>query len=137
MRIVLDTNVLLICLLKTSKYRPIFEALIRGKYGLVITNEILLEYAEIIESKTNSDIAKNVIDTLLNLVNVKKIDTYFRWNLIIDDPDDNKFIDCAIAGNVTFVVTNDKHFNALKNIEFPKVNVISASQFLLELEKGI
>ena len=44
--------------------------------------------------------------------------------------DRNKFVDCAIASNADFIVTNDGHFNVLKNIPFPKVKVISIDDFM-------
>ena len=67
--------------------------------------------------------------------NVELIKVYYNWLLIKDDPDDNKFVDCAIAGNVKFVVSNDKHFNILKSIEFPNVEVIKAEEFVNELKQ--
>lgn len=51
-------------------------------------------------------------------------------NLIHADSDDNKFVDCAIAGNADYIVTDDKHFDELKNIDFPKVNIITTEGFL-------
>ena len=53
MRVVLDTNVLLISIPTKSPYRIIFDSLISGKFTLIISNEILLEYWEIISRKTN------------------------------------------------------------------------------------
>lgn len=135
MRVILDTNVLLTSLLKTSKYRPIFDALLNKKYDLILSHDILQEYVEIIEQKTNPVIAQNVSELLINLENVHKIEVYYRWLLISKDPDDNKFVDCAVAGNVKFVVSNDKHFKILKEIEFPSIEVISSDQFLEELNK--
>lgn len=135
MKIVLDTNVLLTSLLKTSKYRPIFDALLNKKYQLVISHDILQEYIEIIEQKTTPEIAKNVGELLINLENVEQIEVYYKWLLIQEDFDDNKFVDCAIAGNVKFVVSNDKHFKILKKIKFPIVEVIKSDEFLEELKK--
>ena len=135
MRVILDTNVLLTSLLKTSKYRPIFDALLNKKYELILSHNILQEYVEIIEQKTNPVIAQNVSELLINLENVQKIEVYYRWLLISQDPDDNKFVDCAVAGNVKFVVSNDKHFKILKEIEFPSIEVISSDQFLEELKE--
>ena len=66
--------------------------------------------------------------------NVKQINVHFKWNLIELDPDDNKFVDCAIAGRVKYVVTNDKHFKILKEIPFPKVDIISIDDFLEEIK---
>lgn len=48
MRVVLDTNVLLVSIAPTSIYRPIFDALLAKKYTLAISNDILAEYEEII-----------------------------------------------------------------------------------------
>ena len=66
---------------------------------------------------------------LLELNNVHKTSVSFRLNLIHDDPDDNKFVDCAFANNVHYLVTNDRHFNVLKKIKFPKVQVITIDRF--------
>lgn len=136
-RIVLDTNILLICLSRKSKYRPIFDALIQNKYELIISNEILSEYIEILSEKTNATIANNVAELLLALKNVRKIEVYYRWNLITQDIDDNKFVDCAIAGNADFIATNDKHFNELKEVAFPKVRIINADDFLSKIQNEL
>jgi len=77
----------------------------------------------------NEAVAKNVIRTLLLLPNVKYVNVFFHWNLIEADPDDNKFVDCAISANANYIVTEDKHFNVLKSINFPKVNVINIEYF--------
>jgi predicted nucleic acid-binding protein len=49
--------------------------------------------------------------------------------LIKVDVDDNKFVDCAIAANSNAIVTEDKHFNTLKDIPFPVVQVIGIASF--------
>jgi len=78
-------------------------------------------------------IADNVLQTIENAVNTELITKYYFWDLIKDDPDDHKFVDCAIACNAKFLVTQDKHFNVLKRIDFPKVKVITVKQFKNEL----
>lgn len=62
MRIILDTNVLLVSIPTRSKYRPIFNSLLNGGFELAISNDILSEYIEIIEQKTNTTIAKNIAE---------------------------------------------------------------------------
>lgn len=133
MTIVLDTNILLVCLAKISKYRVIFDALLAGRFTLAISNEILHEYTEILQLKTNQTIANNVAQLLLNLPNTTKIEVYYRWSLIKQDSDDNKFVDCAIAANADYIVTNDRHFQELNRIGFPKVEVLSAADFLSKI----
>jgi len=135
LRVVLDSNVLLVSIARKSKFRPIFNSLLNGQFQAVITNEILNEYIEIIERKANAIVAHNIAESITNLPNVEKIEISFKWNLISADPDDNKFVDCAIAGRVKYVVTNDKHFNVLKDIPFPKVDIISIEEFMKELEE--
>ena len=137
MRIILDTNALLISIGKKSQYRPIFDALLQEKYTLIISNDILLEYAEIIEFKANALVADNIIELLLSKPNVEKNEIYFKWELLKIDYDDNKFVDTAIVGNVDYIVTNDKHFNPLKEIEFPRVEVIKIDDFLEIIKKLI
>lgn len=130
MRVVIDTNILLVSLKRSSENRPIFQGLLDSKYYLVITNEILSEYLEIISKKTNREIANNLGDLLTRLTNIEKIETYYNWLLITEDPDDNKFVDAAVAGNTDYIVTNDRHFKVLKDIEFPSVNICSSKEFL-------
>jgi len=59
----------------------------------------------------------------------EKTDIFFNFNLINQDPDDNKYVDCAIAGDALCLVSNDKHFSILKTINFPKVNWLILSEF--------
>jgi predicted nucleic acid-binding protein len=120
---------------RISKYRPIFDNLLKGKYRLAISEGILQEYLEIIGRKTTGQIAQNLGELLMSLENVDKTEIYFRWNLIQADPDDNKFVDCAISARVKFIVTNDNHFKELRTIDFPPVEVIDADDFLEELNK--
>ena len=134
MRIVLDTNCLLASLSRRGAYFNVWRGLQAGKYTLCVSNEILEEYEEIIAQKTNSVIASNVVQTLLNAPSVELIDAFFRFDLIKNDPDDNKFVDCAIAGNATYVVSNDSHFDILKEIDFPKLILKSLQEFAAMLD---
>jgi|TARA_R100000789_G_C2965793_1_gene139297 putative PIN family toxin of toxin-antitoxin system len=129
MKVVLDTNVLLVSLPKQSPFRIIFDELLNGKFELLISNEIVSEYLEIIERKTNQSIAKNVVEAVLNLPNSTESKIFYQWGLITKDPDDNKFVDLAISGNADFIVTNDKHFDILKTLDFPKVKSITINEF--------
>ena len=52
-----------------------------------------------------------------------------RKELLKIDYDDNKFVDSAIAGNVDYIVTNDRHFSPLKEIDFPRVEIIKTNDF--------
>ena len=95
-----------------------------------MSNDILEEYEEILSQKTNTTIASNVIQVIVNSPYVEFVDTYFHFHLIEQDKDDNKFVDCAIAANARYIVSEDSHFKHLKNIPFPTVSVIRLSEFM-------
>ena len=135
LNIVLDTNVLLVSISEFSKYHWLFRYLIDKQFNLHITNEILTEYEEIIGKKLNVEAANSVIRSLMELENVFPTSIYFKYNVISQDPDDNKFVDCAIASNCDFLVTNDKHFNVLKGIDFPKINVVNLEEFKIIIDE--
>jgi putative PIN family toxin of toxin-antitoxin system len=130
MKIVLDTNVLIACISRKSQYNIIFQKILNGEIVLCISNQIIEEYAEILEQRNSPSVSLNVIKTLLKLENVIRFDPHFSWQLIKNDPDDDKFVDCVVAASATYLVTNDKHFKILKDIPFPPINVISAEDFL-------
>ena len=129
-RIVLDTNVFLVSISSKSKLHWIFESLINGKFILCISTDILLEYAEIIENHMGRIASESALGVIQNLPNVEFVTNYFKFNLLKDE-DDNKFVDCAIASNAQYIVSHDKDFNVLKNINFPKVIVINTKDFEL------
>ncbi len=136
MKVVLDSNALLVSIPRKSPYRPIFDAFMREKYTLSISNEVLNEYIEVITRFSNEVVAQNIAELLAVRINVVKADIYYRWSLIHSDQDDNKFVDLAVASGADFLVTNDAHFNILKEVSFPRVEVISIESFL-EIVKAL
>lgn len=131
--IVLDTNCLLQSISVRSKYYKVWEDFIFGRYVLCVTNEILSEYEEIISSHMSVRAARIVIEAILRANNVRRVDAQFRFGLITADVDDNKFVDCAIVANADYIVSEDSHFNALKSIPFPRVEVKRLQAFYEEL----
>jgi len=131
-KVVLDTNVFLVSISSKSKYHWILKNLLDGKYTLCVTTDILAEYAEIISQHMGQTAQESALGILENLPNIERITTYYKFHLL-DDEDDNKFVDCAIASNAHFIVTHDKDFNKLKQIEFPKVSVIDTNMFAQKL----
>jgi uncharacterized protein len=124
-----------LCILPYFKiaYHYIYHRLIAGKFDLVVSHEILLEYEEIIQQKYGTVTANVFLLLLRELPNVHHVVPYYRWLLIETDPDDNKYCDCAIVGKADYIVTADKHFNLLKNNTFPKLTVVTIDEFLQRL----
>jgi uncharacterized protein len=128
-RVVIDTNVLLVSIGRKSRHNWLFQAILDERCTVLVSTEILLEYEEIITRRTRAEIALDVLETLVSLPNVEPTEPYFRWNLIAEDPTDNKFVDCAIAGRADVLVTEDSHFDILSALEFPRVNVRNIQHF--------
>ena len=70
-----------------------------------------------------------VLEIITQAPNTQRVDAHYHWNLITQDPDDNKFVDCAVFANADFIVSDDKHFKDLENIDFPRVLVVSLPDY--------
>ena len=100
-----------------------------GEIQLCVNTEILNEYEEILSEKTTKEIAHNVVEAIGRLSTTYFQDSYYHFGLITEDPDDNKFVDCAIAADAELIVTNDKHFEILKTVAWPKLTIIRLKEF--------
>ena len=97
---------------------------------MCVTTSILNEYEEILMRLAGETAATEVINVILNNSSTLLVDTYYNFNLIQADPDDNKFVDCAIAANAELIVTEDHHFDILRSIAFPKVYIVGLDSFV-------
>ena len=130
MRVVIDTNCFLAIIPKISPYRPVFDSYRRQEFELAVTTDILEEYEEIFAQKMTPEIANNLLELIDRQDNTIYTEVYYRWNLIRRDPDDNKHVDCALAAGADFIVTNDRHFTDLDEIDFPVIRYISLQYFM-------
>lgn len=134
MNIVLDTNCLIMAISAQNEYYQVWQDFLDGKYVLCITNDIIEEYSEVIARNISPLVSEFIITAILNRKNIKLISPSYAFHLIDADEDDNKFVDCAIIDNAKYIVTQDHHFNILKQISFPKVDIITLKAFLAELQ---
>ena len=134
MRVVLDTNCLIMAISSRNRYNIIWKSFLVGDYILCITNEILEEYVEVIGRNISPTVADMVAFTILTRKNVLKFDPHFRFNLIKADPDDNRFVDCAIVSGAKCIVTEVKHFRVLDSISFPHVDIVGIDAFISTLK---
>ena len=128
MKTVIETNVLASALSSKSVYHWLIELLLDEVIELYVTDELLLEYEEMLKTKYSGSTASNFLTSLKELPNVMYAHVYFRWNLI-NDPDDNKFVDCYIAAGADYLISHDSHFSVLRSIDFPKVNIVRIEEF--------
>ena len=128
--IVLDTNCLLQALPSNTPFHKIWTEVLDGHICLCVNTDILEEYEEVLARKTTPEIARNIVDAIANLSTTIFQNTYVHFELLPADSDDNKFVDCAVASDAEYIVTNDKHFNPLKEIPWPKVEIIKIAEFI-------
>jgi putative PIN family toxin of toxin-antitoxin system len=115
-----------------------FAALVRslqsGTLTWAVSTEILMEYDEVISREAGVDAATRVM-RVLELAsrlwgNVRLVSPSFRFQLICDDPDDNKFADCAIVADAEYIITSDHHFRAMVGSGY-KPQPISPEEFVM------
>jgi putative PIN family toxin of toxin-antitoxin system len=129
MKIVLDTNCLLRSVPPKSEYNILLSSLQKGSYTLCYSNDILMEYEELLTRLYPVLLTYNVLNFIVNSPYAQRINPFFKWNLIKADPDDNKFVDCALNAGSDYIVTCDRHFNVLNVIDFPPIKVINIEEF--------
>ena len=96
---------------------------------LCVSTDILFEYREIMDQKSGFEVAENVLNFITVMPETEHIHVFYNFNLIREDPDDNKFVDCAIAASAHYLVSNDGHYEALLSVAFPKINWIRLTDF--------
>ncbi|MEQ1850176.1 MAG: putative toxin-antitoxin system toxin component, PIN family [Chthoniobacteraceae bacterium] len=117
MLVVVDTNVMLSAFARHSPIARLFRALANGEVRMAVTSAIILEYEEIAGERGGLAFAAKVMHWLSLLSaawdSVDVVQPSFQFGVVSSDPDDNKFVDCAIVANADFVITNDAHYAAL------------------------
>ena len=128
MRIIIDTNVFISGIFFSGHPARILRAWQNQDLQIVISQEILSEYQRV--AKELSQFPTVDILPIIEMVTIhgEFVDTKGIHITICEDPDDNKFIECAIAGYCTEIVTGDKHLLKLKS--FKGVNVLSPRSFV-------
>lgn len=131
-KIVVDTNALVSSLSSKSEFHKLIRLILDEEVSVFVTDEIMFEYEEILNEKYSETVAKNFLSALKEIPTVEYVNIYFKWNLLTHDEDDNKFVDCYLAANAEYLITNDTGYNVLKKIDFPNVNLIKLEDFLTQ-----
>lgn len=129
----MDTNVLLVCLSPRSESHWLWESLLSAAFDLFVTTDVLNEYAEIIGREMGQEVADVALDLLTDLPNVRLIQKYYHWQLVEADPDDNKFVDCAIAAGAHYLVSEDRHLRVIRQFPYLNIELVLLSEFKKKL----
>ena len=130
MKVVIDTHGILNAVSSHSPNKWLYDAFIDEQFTWVASNEIISEYSEIIGQSFGLRVSIFVLESLINAENFQKYEPSYKWQLVEKDPDDNKFVDCAVGVNADYLVSDDKHIRDLLKIK------IYSLLFLLLLSKS-
>ena len=128
MKVVIDTNVVASAIFFGGRPREILELLIMGKIEAYASRDILNEYRETIEElclKYNPKAPTLALNTLFSVMNVVKTSSNIE---VCRDPDDKKFLECAVDAGCIYIVSGDKDLLSIG--EYEGVQILTASDFL-------
>lgn len=137
MKIVIDTNIFVSSFInKNGNPRKLIDLWKTGTITLCLTREIIAEYIEVLK---RFDVVKDIeIKRLLNLfkkgININFVGILPKLNIIKEDPDDNKFIECAVASHAKYIVSGDSHLTKLKN--YKNIKIVAVEEILIKINKG-
>ena len=129
MRVVLDTNVLISGAFYSGPPKRILKALIEGKFKMVLSPEILLEYRRVGESFSPEHPNPDFNRMLSLLVNQALIvDAPELEKPLCRDPNDDKFIACALAAGAEVIVSGDNDLLSLAD-KLP-ITIMNPKEFI-------
>ena len=133
MRVVLDTNVFVSMTLggQVGKINRAWQA---RRFTLIVSDAILSEYLDVL-SRPKFHLTAEIVSVIMTRVQryaelVVPIETL---TVIEADPDDNIFLEAALAGAAAYVVSGDSHLLQLKS--FRGIAILSAREFLAQLDE--
>ena len=136
LKAVVDTNVFISGLLKGSTNRQIISLLQDARFTLIISPETLDELMGVISRPKLHNVIKRVTaEKLIEIIKTQALLTKPRqkFNVIKDDPNDNRFLEVAIESNADFIISGDHHLLSLK--KFQNIPIITSKEFLKRLKE--
>ncbi|MEK6531336.1 MAG: putative toxin-antitoxin system toxin component, PIN family [Deltaproteobacteria bacterium] len=136
MKVVIDTNIFISSFFGGNP-RKIIDLWRKGNLTLCLSKDILDEYIEVLGRIGLED--EYELEELLSLFS-KGFNIIFTTKtpkiaLVDEDPDDDKFIECAVALKADVIITGDKALKAIK--EHMKIKILTPAQFLKCLEEDL
>ena len=129
LRIVIDTNIFISSFFGGAP-REIIDLWKTGETTICLTQAIVEEYIKVLNRLGLKD--KPEIKNLTKLF-AEGFNSIFttktpNLNIIEDDPDDNKFLECAVALESRIIISGDKHLKDIK--KYIDIEIMSPREFL-------
>ena len=132
MRVVLDTNAVISALLFSGVSSKLVSLWQNGLITPLLSREILDEYLRVL-SYPKFELSENEIKELIQeeiLPYAEVVKPKRRLRVIQRDPADNKFLECAVAGKASVIISGDKDLLSLGR--YRQVHIQSPAQFLAD-----
>ena len=127
MKIVVDTNVVISGVFFGGNPRRIVEAIVKGSINAYATAEIVDEYMEIIDSMITRKQGKLSLSILSPLFSSLKVIEGKTQIAVCRDPDDDKFLECAVDAKALYIVSGDN--DLLDITAYDGIQIITAKEF--------
>ena len=134
-KVVMDTNIFVSGLLDSNSYSHcLIELFLEGKFTLLVTRPILSELREILTRRPLARLANRKVGDFLSVLEkrAKRVFPQERLRVVKDDPEDDKFLECALAGRADFIVSGDRHLLDLK--KFKGIEILNSRKALERLK---
>lgn len=132
MKITADTNFLVSATQwDNSVAYKLLLRLIKTDAEIFTTKEILNEFSEVLQRdfEYNEKEVSEIIEKVMGFVTL--VEPKEKLDIVKDDPDDNKVLECAIASNSEYILTYDKHLLNLK--EFKGIKIVKPEEITCSL----
>ena len=129
LRIVLDTNVLVSATIRRGNQFEILQLGKLKKIQIITSQEILDEVKEVL-SRPKFGFPENQIKEIVEEIKNLSIIVYptDKVDIVKEDPDDNRIIECAIAGKADYIISGDNHLLELK--EYLGIKIVNSADFM-------
>ena len=130
LKVVVDTNVVVSAMLFGGTPGKLIDLWQTGTIKPLASKQIIDEYLRVL-TYPKFKLSEEEINFLLYqeiLPYFDVIDAHPVPRIIKKDPEDDKFIRCALAGNVKFIIPGDQHLLALRS--YKKIKIVSPADFL-------
>lgn len=134
MRVILDTNTLISAIIfKGGNEDKILHAAHNGNFKLIISLEIFKELKKVLSRPKFWLSQKQIGDALMHIIEIAEIvEPNIKLDIIKEDPDDNKILECAVFAKADYIVSGDKHLLKLKNVN--GIPIVTSSELIEKLK---
>jgi len=135
MKIVVDTNIYISAIFWGGKPRQVVDLGRAGEILIFTSSAIEREIAEKLSNKfkLKEDEVRNILLDFSTFT-IPTVVLSLHIEAVPEDPEDSKFIECALACKADYIVSGDGHLLSLK--EYAGINIMKAAEFLSILSKG-